>query len=254
MNEPENILTLDRTEPGAAQAPAQGATVPTSAASSYPLDWGTKTIKLKDGKFRHKLRRPTTEEIFEREDELQSDIPLSKDGSFEMPDPTANEEIDARFYDKLICSVEGYAGSVPAAHKAAAIAGLHLREVYIPEDADPFADVVSIVEEIGQGDEPDFTIVHLMRQPAEAELKRYRRRSSNGQIKPGKRGKQRFISKSTLKNAVEHYDLWCTDIKGARLDDTANADLAALKNAVDPLIKRQVVQTLAEAIIGGLLD
>lgn len=248
MNEADNILTLDRSEPAANNAPAQ------PAEKLYPLDWETTRVTLKDRRFKHTLRRPTAEEIFAREEELQSDIPIAKDGSFQMPDPTANEDIDAKIYDKIVVSTEGYKGVVPAAHKAAAFQALYLREVYIDDETDQFADEVPVLEEIGSGDEPDFTIVHVMRQPSESELKRYRRRSSNGQIKPGKRGKQRFVSQSTLKNAVEHYDLWCVGVHGATLKNLPNFHPVELKYNVDPLIKRLVVQTLVESIIGSLLD
>lgn len=223
--------------------------------SEYPLDWETTTVKLKEGRFKHKLRRPTAEEIFEREESLQSDIPIGKDGTFSMPDPTATEEADAAFYDKLIISTEGYTGDVPAVHKAKAIQGLYLREIYIDEAADPFAPEVAVIEEIGSGDEPDFTIVHIMRQPTEGELRRYRRRSSAGEVKPGKRGRQRFVSRSTLKNAVEHYELWCQRVEGVRFDEkNILPDALSFKAGVDPLIKRLVVQELVEAIVGGLLD
>lgn len=253
MTENDNILSLDRSGP-AADAPAQVAPATAQSDGLYPLDWDTTTVKLKEGRFRHRVRRPTAEEIFERDAELQSDVPIGKDGSFSMPDPTANEDVDARLYDKLIIEATGYSGEIPAAHKSAVISGLYLRETAVPEDADPFADEVPVLEEIGQGDEPDFTIVHVMRQPAESELKRFRRRSSSGEIKPGKRGKQRFVTRSTLKNAVEHYDLWLARIEGARLDHTPGYDQLALKNAVDPLIKRQVVQALVDAVVGSLLD
>ena len=182
MNEHDNILTLDRTEPAANNAPAQ------PAEKLYPLDWETTRVTLKDRRFKHTLRRPTAEQIFAREDELQSDIPIAKDGSFQMPDPTANEDIDAKIYDQIVVTTEGYNGNVPSAHKAAAFQALYLREVYVDDETDQFADEVPVIEEIGSGDEPDFTIVHIMRQPTESGLKRYGRRSTNGQIEPGNRG------------------------------------------------------------------
>lgn len=246
----ENILTLDRSEPAAEQAPAQTAPEQTKL---YPLDWGTTKVPLAGGKYKHQLKRPTREQIFAREDELNTEIPIGKKGEFQMPDPTATEDVDAKYYDLVQVGAEGYAGVIPAAHKAAAFQGLYQREIYIPEDADPFAEEVPVVEEIGPGDEPDYTIVHVLRQAAESELKRYRRRAALGEIKPGRRGKQNFVRKSTLKNAEEHYDLWCTRIDGVTIE-TPNPDIADLKRAVDPLIKRRVVETYVEAIVGGLLD
>lgn len=245
-----NILTIERDEPGAGDASA----LPVKKPAVYPLDWDTTTVRLKEGRFAHTLRRPTPAEIFERDAELQSDIPIAKDGSFSMPDPTASEDVDAKYYDRLLVGADGYSSDVPASHKAAAFQGLYMREIYIDDEADPFADEVRVIEEIGQGDEPDWTIVHVMRQPTESELKRYRRRSSQGEIKPGKRGKQRFVSRSTLKNSVEHYDLWVQNVLGVRLDKTPDADVPARVATVDPLIKKQVVGVLVDAIAGSLLD
>jgi len=220
----------------------------------FPLDWETMPVRLKDGRFTHKLRRPTPELVYERDAELQREVPIARDGSFATPDPTLNEETDARYYDKLIVEATGYPGDVPVQHKAAAFQGIYLRSVEVEEGVDAFADEVPVVEEVGTGDEPDYVITHVMRQPAESELKRYRRRSSQGEVKPGKRGKQRFISRSGLKNAVEHYDLWCVGIQGAFIEAQPDADTPALKNAVDPLIKRMVVEAFVGEISGNLLD
>lgn len=254
----EEILDLNN-QPGGETSPAilpEGEAKNTEAVRSdlYPLDWETTTVKLKEGRFKHKLRRPTADEIYAREEDLQNEIEIGKKGNFQMPDPTASEDADAKIYDLIKIETEGYAGTVPAAHKAAAFQGLYVREIYIDEETDVFGEQVDVLEEFGTGDEPDFTIVHRMRQPAESELKKYRRRTATGEIKPGKRGKQRFISRSTLRNAVEHYDLWCIDVDGVRLDRTASADSLARIAAVDPLIKRRVVQTLVEEITGSLLD
>jgi hypothetical protein len=256
IEEKDNILTLDRSETGGSAASAAATPAPTQPATSklYPLDWGTTKVPLKGGRFKHKLRRPTSEEIFAREEERHREIEIAKDNSIAMPDPTEGEEIDAKYFDLVIVESEGYNGLVPTSHKAAAFNGLYLREMYIHEDTDIFGEDVPVIEEIGQGDDPDWTIVHTMRQPEESELKRFRRRSSGGKLKPGKRGRQNFVPKSNLKDAVEAYDKWCVRIDGATLTETPAVDLAALKNAVDPLIKRMIVETLVGEIAGNLLD
>lgn len=210
----------------------------------YPLDWETQEVRLAEGRFVHTVRRPTVEEIFDRDRDLQSEIPIGKDGSYKLPDPTATEDVDVALYDKIVTAVSGYPGEVPASHKSAVITGLYRRDIDVEEGADIFADIVPIVEEIGTGDEPDFVIRHFMRQPTEDELRKFRRRNSAGEIKPGKRGRQRFVTKSSLRLAVEYYDLWLERIDGVKPAD----------GQVDPLIKRQVVQTLVDAISGGLLD
>lgn len=247
----DNILTMER-EPEAEQAPAQAAK--STADGAYPLDWKTTTVPLAHGKFKHKLNRPTSEQIFDREKQLNREIPISKGGGMAAVDPTEAEEINAAFYDVIAAEATGYKGTVPAAHKSAAIDGLYRRTVYIDDGVDEFAEEVPVTEEIGPDDAPDFTIVHVLRQPSEDELRRYRRRSASSEIKPGKRGRQVFVTKSNLKNAVEFYDLLSTSIAGAKLDDTPGYDHLALAGAVDPLIKRLVVDTFVDKIVGSLLD
>jgi hypothetical protein len=249
----DNILSIERPDdvPAAASSDA-------SASKLFPLDWRTMDVKLKGGRFVHELRRPTPEEIFAREDERQREIPIAKDNTVDLPDPTEGEEIDAELYDKLIQGTpKGYKGTVPTAHKAAAFNGLYVREIYIDEETDVFAEEVPVLEEIGSGDEADATIVHTLKQPEESELKRFRRRSSGGKLKPGKRGRQNFVPKSNLREAVDAYDRWCIRIDGVKLiglPDGHKPDLLELKASVDPLIKRMVVQTLVDELAGNLLD
>lgn len=219
----------------------------------YPLNWETQDVRLGEGRFVHTVRRPTPEEIFDRDKDLQSEIPIGKDGSYSLPDPTATEDVDVKLFDAIVVSSTGYpSGDVPASHKSTVITGLYRREVYIDDDTDVFAYEIPVLEEIGNGDEPDFVITHFMRQPTEEELKKYRRRNSAGEIKPGKRGKQRFVTKSNLKLAVEYYDLWIDRIEGVKLQ--AESDHGDYIGNIDPLIKRQVLNTLVDKITGSLLD
>ena len=252
-NEPENILQMERSgETAPLSSAAAAATVP--ASRLFPLDWETQKINLKDGRFSHVVRRPTAEEIYAREDERHREIPIAKDNSMSLPDPTEGEAIDAEYFDKIVQESKGYKGVIPVEHKAAAFQGIYLREIYVDEDVDIFADEVPVTEEIGQGDEPDFVITHVLKQPSESERTRFRRRSAGGKLKPGRRGRQNFVPKSNLKEAVDAYDRWCIRVDGACLKADPSADAAALKNAVDPLIKRMVIETLIQELTGNLLD
>lgn len=272
-----NVLTQERpASESAASASGAAATSPAEAAatgagetpavqslppgcverSGYALDWGQVKVKLAGGQFVHLLRRPTAAELVERDEDLQTEIQIGKDMSIAMPDPTATEDVDAAIWDKIVLGTEGYpdGASIPAAHKSAAFNGLYRRSIAVAEGADIFAPQVPVVEEIGDGDEPDHTIVHTLRQPTEAELKGIRRRAAAAEMRPGKRGKQILVSKSTLKSDIATYELLCVGISGARLDADPAADLGALKAAVDALVKRQVVQALVNKITGSLLD
>jgi hypothetical protein len=225
-------------------------------AAGYKLDWQDAEIRLKKGRFIHTLSRPGADLIRARERELESEIPIGRDGGYKLPDPTAQEDVDAKYYDQIVVKTEGYESTVPGYHKAAAFQGLYRREIYVDEETDIFADEVPVLEEIGSGDEPDFTIRHIMRQPTEGELKRYRRRAANTEIKPGKRGKQKLVTTSNLPAAMEYYKLWLVRIEGAHISGQVftpelRDEFIAL---VDPLIQRKVVSTFAGEFNDELTD
>ena len=223
---------------------------------TYKLDWQDAEIRLSKGRFSHTLSRPTAEMIIAREEELQSEIPIAKDGSFTLPDATAHEETDAKYYDQIVVRTEGYKGMVPVAHKAAAFQGLFRREIYLDPDSDIFADEVTVLEEIGSGDEPDFIIRHTLRQPAEAELKKFRQSNSGGRLMPDKRGRQKLVTSSNLRSAMRYYSAWLVRIDGATVGEAAFSPdkLGEFAAQVDPLIQRKVVNILVEELTGSLLD
>lgn len=254
--------TGGNTEAGVASATARepaGQVVSAGSQHSdpeYKLDWESIDLKLAKGRFVHTLRRPTVDEILARDKEIESETPIGRDGSFSLPDPTATEEIDAKYYDKIMIAVTGYPGEVPARHKAAAFNGLYRREIDLNDGTDVFAEEITIVEEIGTGDEPDFTIKHVLRQPTEADLKKFRQRSHGGELKPGRRGKSIFRPYSNLRLAITLYDQWLVSISGAQVGGkTFSADnRLEFLAAVDPLIKRGIVSTIVGEVSSGLLD
>lgn len=224
----------------------------------YKLDWETAEVKLAKGRFTHTFRRPDADLIFEREDELQAEIPIGKDGSYSLGDPTANEEVDARYYDKLIISATGYPNDhVPEMHKAAAFQGLYVREIAVDEDAEIFADEVPVLEEIGRGAVPDFTVRHIMRQPTETEIKSYRRKTNlMTEVKSGKRGKQILVSRSNLRMTMQFYASWLVRVEGGSVggEEFTADNRTAFLQTIDPLIQRKVVQEFASEISSQLLD
>lgn len=244
----ENILDMP-TQP-VAKAPAS-----LPVAGAYPLDWETTKVKLGKGR-EAVMRRPTSLEILARDAEMQTEIPIGRDGGYALPDPTLNDEVDAKYFDLVKCEVTGYEGEMPEQHKAAAFRGLYEREIYVDEDFNLAQDIVPVLEEIGSGVEPDFTIVHVMRPPSESELKLYRRKSAAGEFKPGKRGRQRFVSQSNLKAAVSLYSQWLQEITGATVGgEVFTPELRdAFVNNVDPLVKRQVVNAVVDAYTAKLSD
>lgn len=231
--------------------PAENTAPPKSA--GFKLDWQESEIKLAKGRFSHTLSRPPAELVLEREKELQAEIPIAKDGSFALPDATANEEIDAKYYDLIAVKSDGYKGAIPASHKAAAFQALYQREIYLDPECDIFGEELTVLEEIGSGDEPDFVIRHILRQPSEAELKKIRQASSGGRLLPDKRGRQKIVTTSNLRSAMKYYSILFLRIEDVNVpaDVTTNEQIIAL---VDPLIQRKVVNTVVEGLVGGLLD
>lgn len=222
---------------------------------TYRLDWRDTEIDFGKGRT-HTLRRPTAEEVLERERDLQTEIPVGRDGSYQLPDPTANEATDAKLFDKICIASQGYTGEVPEQHKSTAVAGLYRREIYVDENYDLAQEEIPVIEEIGGDAEPDFTVVHVMRMPTEGELKLYRRKSTGGEVKPGKRGRQIFKTSSNLKTAMSFYAQWLIRIEGAAVGEEAaqSLPLPVLTAHVDPLIQRQVVNAVVEAVTAKLSD
>lgn len=222
----------------------------------YPLDWRTTDVKLGKGRFVHTLRHPTREEQERYDAALQTEIPIGKDGAYKMPDPTENEIPAAKLHDEICEAATGYTGDIPTRFKSAAIQHLYRRELDIDSSSSIFDDVVFITEEIGAGDVFDFRIVHELRQPTEEELRQYRRKTSAGEMRPGKRGRQIFVTKSDLRSACDFYDKWVVRISGATVGGAGYTDetRAEFLNAVDPLIKRMIIQTFAAKLNEALLD
>lgn len=222
----------------------------------FPLDWQTTDVKLAKGRFTHTLSRPSTELMLEREDELEMEVPIAKDGSYSLPDSTEQEEIDAKYQREICVSTSGYGAEPPTAHRAAAFQGLFQREIYLDPDCDPFGEEVTVIEEIGGGDEPDFVIRHVLRAAEETEVKRFRQKNNNGRLMPDKRGRQKFVQKSNLRSAMTFYQSLFSRMAGASVGGNAFSDdrRDQFIEAVNPLIQRKVVAVYVEALTGNLLD
>lgn len=218
----------------------------------FPLDWQDTEIQL--GKFRHRVRRPTAEEIFERETKLTIEIEIGRDGSYSLPDPASEDDANAWLYDKIALDAHGYPADIPTLHKSAVVQALYRHDFYLDENANPFDDEIRVVEEI-EGDQT-IEVHHIFRQPSESELRSYRRRMQSGSIRPGRRGKQMFVMKSTLRSATEFYDQWLRHITNVTIDGQtfSEENRREFLAAIDPLIKRSAVTAFANFILASLQD
>lgn len=229
----------------------------TATQNLYPLDWNTTTVKLAKGRFTHTLNRPSNELLIERSDELAFEIPIAKDGSYSIPDATVQEEIDAKYAERIRAGEPtGYKGTIPQAHLAAAFQGLFQNEIYVDEDCDIFGDEIVVIEEIGSGDEPDYVIKHFLRAPDEKELKKVRQKLSNGQMKPDKRRRQKYVEKSKLRPIMAYYSAWFTRIEGAKIGDRPFAPERRdeFLSEINALTQFAVVKAIVQELTGNLLD
>lgn len=247
-----NEETQNLTEPAATVQPATETKWP----EGFKLDWETCDISLKGGRFVHTLRRPSHDLILERDKKIETEIPIAKDGGFAMPDPTETEEIDAEYYDQIKVEAKGYKAVIPEVHRAAAFQGLYVRSIYLHEDCDIFGDEIVVVEDIGDPDDPAFRNLHVLNAPEESELKKLRKKFNNGRLVPDKRNRQKFVSSSVLKTAMENYSSWFKRIEGPHCGGLYYSDerRAEFLAAIDPLIQQKVVKTVVDELTGGLLD
>ena len=226
-------------------------------AGLYPLDWGTTDIKLAGGRFVHTIERPSAELMLEREDELDTEIPVGRDGSYSLPDATAIEEIDAKYHKMICVDNSGYGDhEIPTIHRAKAFQGLFEREIYVDEDCDIFDEEMTVIEEIGSGDEPDFTLRHKIVVPDEKELKKIRRLFNNGKLKPGKRGRQTFVQHSNLRTIMKYFAQYYAGTSGAKIGEQTYSPERRdefIAN-INPLIQRSILKAVIEKLTGNLLD
>lgn len=223
----------------------------------YPLDWKDTDIKFSKGRFVHTLLRPSNDTLLERDDELNKEIPIAKDGSYGLPDEIEQEDIDAKYYEQCKKDVTGYGErEVPTTHKAKAFQSLFEREIYVHEDCDIFDEEIIVVEEIGGGDDPDFVVHHIIQQPDEKTQRKIRQIFKSGRLAPDKRGRQKFVPQANLRKAMQYYATYFARIEKATVENQKftperRGEFLALINAY---VQRGVIKAYIEFITGKLSD
>lgn len=226
-------------------------------AAMYALDLKTIEVTLADGRYVHVVARPSAEMILEREGEINQDIEIDKKGGYALPNPTELEEIDAKFYDRIVVTeATGYERAIPELHKATVFQSVLERNIYVAEGCDVYGDEITVIEEVGSGDEPDFVIEHKLRGATEAKVKAFRRKNNNRKIDRARNGKQKLVQPSQLKPAMDFYRSLMTGMEGAKVGDQAYSDdvRETFLAHVNPLVQRAVVKAYIEELTGNLLD
>lgn len=235
----------------------------------YPLTDAETIVQLylkrgdKTETIQHKLRRPTLAELLEREQQSVAEIEevAPNEDAWHEDSQAAN----AKLWDKVILGVTGYriggqlrtsfvevtpeiAAKIPLSHKHTAISGLYAAKCTVDsgveEGFDLDGDSYTIRQTIGDENDPSFVLTHTLRQPTEAELRDYNKRASTATSVSGSR-KRKIRVRTNLKADVELYDKLATMLFGATPPDP---------RGVDPILKRQVVQTLISSLNASLLD
>ena len=236
---------------------------------SYPLTDAEAIIQIftkrgdKTETIQHKLRRPTLAELIEREQQSVAEIEeiAPNEDSWTEDSQAAN----GKLWDKCILGVTGYrisgqlatdfvavspetAAKIPLAHKATAISGLYASKCTVDAgEEEGFSldgDTYTIRQAIGAGEEPDFVVLHTLKAPTEGQLRDYNKRASTATSVSGSR-KRKIRVRTNLKADVELYDALAVSITGATPPEP---------RMVDPIFKRQAVQTLIASLNASLLD
>lgn len=245
----------------------QTATVPTVAA--YPLDQDRFTIHIQaNGKtLTHVLRRPTLNELSERD---QQSVYETEEVSADQDTITLDDErANANLWNKIAVSVGGYktqghradetitvtpdiAEKIPSAHKATAIRGMYSFTAVIEASEDDGFDLDGenfvVAQTMGDADAPVYVIRHTLRQPTEGERQDYKKKASRTLYSRGtKRTRARIVT--NLKASVELYDKLFVEVGGVEYTGAQ-----PVQTMIDPAWKRQVVSTLMSSFESSLSD
>jgi hypothetical protein len=218
----------------------------------------------------HRLRKPTLQELNERED--RTVYKLVGASSREDEIISSEELANARLWDAIILKVRGYRdakdwrelteeekAAMRAGHKITAIRTLYAGhcEVEGAEDGITIgADTWTIRHEIGLSrDNPDFVVKHILREPTEAERLKYNQTSTRTTVLKGAKRPQRQV-KTKLKPSADLYDALVEDIQGGTVngDEFRSGNRKEFLAAVDPIWKSLVIVILMNTLEAQISD
>jgi hypothetical protein len=221
----------------------------------------------------YKFRKPNLEELTEwaKSAVYQSTEINKRENESRYDDIAAN----VKLFNKIVLAVRGEWQSatdfrpltdeqkerVKIDHKVAAVDGLYSSTCeidYGDEEQEEEQELELMIfggqqwtvrQRIG-GDK--YTIVHILREPAEAERVRFKRTSTNTTYLTGAR-KQQQTTRTNLKSYVELYDAVIVDVQGGTVDGYEMNDSRAIERAkfiqqIDPVFKQLVIRKLMAAI------
>lgn len=218
----------------------------------------------------HRLRKPTLQELNEREDRIV--YKLIGASSREEEIVSSEEVANARLWDAIILKVKGYRDApdwhelteeektaMRSGHKSTAIRTLYAGTAEIEGAEDGItigADHWTIRHEIGLSrDNPDFIVKHILREPTEAERLKYNQTSTRTTILKGAKRPQRQVQ-TKLKPPADLYDVLIEDVQGGTVNggEFHNGNRKDFLAAVDPVWKRLVILILMNTLEAQISD
>ncbi len=249
-----------------------------TAPKLYPLDQSEFEIAIKipgrNISIEHRLTKPTLAQLIERESQSQYETESINDGEEKVN--ADDEAANVRLWNVIVEAVKGYRlnkadavavdawrgaspeliAAIPAAHKSTAVRGLYqfTCEVEGGNDDEGFtlgAETWTIKQTFGDPDFPDYVVRHILRTPTETERRDFKRKSSDIRFSKGaKRLRTKVVTH--LKAHVELYDALIDYIDGTSVGTDGKGP--AFRPLVDPIWKRQVIDTLMKSFEAGLSD
>lgn len=213
----------------------------------------------------HKLRKPTLDELSEREKRSAYEMVevSTREDEIRVDDEAAN----AWLWGRLILGVRGYDGATDwqalteeqreqmrPGHKITAIRGLYLGECSLLDDDGSVslsAQLWNVRQELAGG----YVVTHTLREWTEAERLKFKRAASSTQnVRGTKKAHVKVIT--NLRAYTELFDLLWQGCEGGTVDGRAYAPELrdTFLRAIDPIWKRQIIQTLNGALEAQLQD
>ena len=218
----------------------------------------------------HRMRKPTAEEILNATRQVK--IAFREINSREEEIAVDDEAANCGLWDQIIQSVKGYRGmdewttltddqkaTMRAPHKIAAIRSMNVATYRVLNEGDGVGlggDTWEIEQIIGRDVEaPDFLIIHTLREPTESERSQFRRRASRTSIVKGMKRQETKVS-TDLGAYIALYDALVQRVDGGTVDERGwdKSERPQFISAIDPNMKRGVIQKLMESIEAALSD
>ncbi|HEX5081674.1 MAG TPA: hypothetical protein VFY40_06500 [Blastocatellia bacterium] len=266
------VSSYDREKPDNLITESQSTTTP----ALYPFDaefiavpFNARPDAPKPKIVYHKLRKPTLQQLKDREAQSKTELVSLNDREDE--ENADNWTATINLWERLIEGVKGYQGGtdwreltaqekaeMKPDHKYRAVVQMYAGSVmveYGDEDADvPIgAETWTIRHEIGAGKEPDFVVRHTLREPNEAEREKFKSARRISYVR-GKHTRTRI--NTNLQAYCDLYDALVLSIEGATVGGAplTTANRKAFLAQIDAPWKRKIVEVLMNAMGGQSSD